>query len=516
MKLDISLFKASEMVCIESALATFAKAESRNYEMMYLDALRFIFNYDKAVETGEVGPNLEGRLDREKTFRNIEKYHGIRIETGTKKDFRIVLKEKIYEQRKPIVFFIEGEYLEDYQKNHGNYFLVTGYEEDYCYCYNIHLSEEMTTLSFEVLRKAQEGGGLQYIIYDVVDEEAKSITLDDVIDEMNKSEYSDYIKTEENMLQFAECIRARLDLNKEAEADEDFYYVPIFLNMVDVMRGRMLFSGMFEYLYTLTGDKKADILSYHFSTIGRNWRKAWAKLQKILFMHLPVDNKRYKKSIDTVAEMIEEAAHYERYVLEKTLNRQFDFDDIGIRQLKAWGNCDKYTLEEIEISDIYNNRSFSRSSDNKEKADISGHKEYFVLSGAENIECNILGRKMILPIKYGHDDNVSCGGNTIDVDLENTKGMLFIGCAEWQDSVEEISIENEEQKLKLIFDVMDWYNYKGNIHCAWSGDIIDYEGDLDKRGIYSFLYEFPSEMNVKKIVLPNNPNVHIYKVFSVS
>ena len=517
MKLDISLVKIPEMICIESAIATFANYRSRNYEMMYLDALKFSFDYEEAKRTGNVGNNINAFLDQEETLKNAYKFHGISGKQGNKKNYIEVLKDEIDKNNRPVVFIIDLKYLEGAQPDSGNYFLITGYDENYCYCYNIHSSDEsITTLSHKVIQKAQAKGGLQYITFDDAGSEEKNISLETVLDYLRTSNISNYQRVYEQMIQYADSVRTILDLNKEAEVDENFYYVPIFLNTIDVLRARKLFAGMFSYLFSITNDKRADVLAYHFSTIGRNWRKIWAKMQKLLFKHVSKESSQYRETVDNVAKMIEDVAEYERYIVEKMYNSEFDFDDIGIRQLKSWKNEKDYRIEEVPVSDLYNNRSFSKSVDNIENADISGHKEYFVLSESNEIKCDVLGKKISIPIVFGVDDNISCGGNTINVKLKKTKGLIFIGCAEWQDSVDEIEVENDDQKIKLVFEVMDWYNYKGSIHCAWSGDAIDHLGNLSTRGIYSFVYEFPTEMNINTIVLPDNPNVHIYKIFSVN
>ena len=58
MLLDVELIKEINMFCIESAAASIAVFLKRDYEMMYLDMYDFTFQYEKAIQTGDIGNNL--------------------------------------------------------------------------------------------------------------------------------------------------------------------------------------------------------------------------------------------------------------------------------------------------------------------------------------------------------------------------------------------------------------------------------------------------------------------------
>ncbi len=513
MILNIPLIKLSEMFCEEAASASIATWLNRNYEMMYVDALRFKFDYDAAVKTGFIGDKLFSGLDISEMYKNLEFYHGITARLANDIDYFKVV-EILEEKKSPVGLGIPARYCDFSQTEQSLYLLLVGYDEGCFYCYDIHSGEpDVKRLPFSSVAKAQENGDALYVVYEVNETKDRNLSLHTFVEHFKPWHYTNNYDIKKQMLLLAECIKSFMDISVETAGYANYFDAPIFLGIVNVMRSRKLMSNMFQYVYSVTGDQNADIIAYYLADISRAWKKIWAMLQKLYLKKYQKGDKEYFDAVGVIVEAIENVATYEENITNQILAEEFDFGDIGIRQMVKWNDDSMVLFEEIDINHFYNNKSFSSSRDNAEGADISGNGEFFVLSCVNEIELNVLKKKIRLPIRLGECDNISCGGEVIVADGKKCKGLAVIACAEWQDCMSEIIVEAGDKKTKLIFEVPDWYNYRGSIYCSWIGNAIDFQGNEEKRGIFSFVYELPMETEIEKIYLPQNPNIHVYKIY---
>lgn len=516
MLLDMKLIKTEEMFCFESSAATIATWLNRNYEMMYSKMLGFNFLYINTENT--IGTNINCGYSDKDIYEMLEKYHGIRTEFNSYEE-KIPISQVIMnelEKHMPVAISLDEVHCPwvkfiDISKR---YILIIGYEDNYFSCYDVHEgTSNIKRLPFSIVDIFFPQDNEYYITYKVISEENKNITTDSLIEIFKKS---DYVKknTFEEMMYLADCIENKLDFAHEELSIKNPYFMPIFLNLTHILRARKLMSYSFDYIYKITNDPIAHKLSVEFMTLGGDWKLIWLMLQKSYNIEDNLKSKKEKnKSIFIkVADKLRKLAYKEFEYIGNLCNGTLDNN----YEYQTFNNniTDKF-VDNIYDLDIYkycNNKAFSSTIDNKERADFTGHNEFFLMDKLI-YDINFLVHG--IPIKFkinNQNDNISCIGQTITLLPGKYKRILITGCAEWGSGEGYINVVfNDNYVKKLVLNMQDWYYIDDNYN-IWIGNAIDYTGSLCKRALFSYLYTLDVARVSEKLLLPDNQNIHIFSI----
>lgn len=522
MNYNIELIKTQEMFCRESAAASVARWKNKNYEMMYLNVLGFQFDYQGASNdvNKQIGPYISAGYSDEDMFEPLKKYHGVEVLRHERLISQCTAEELLEEIKSniPVGVSYRHPYCDWSKQKDKTYLLITGYDDESLHCLDVHASDpETKRLSVQNFKRYfVEQKKVRYETYKILPYEVKNVTMNEFIEELNQSEYVKK-NTLENMMQFADFMEANLDFITEEKGYDNWYFIPLFLNITHILRARRLLSKTLDYIYSLTHDDIAFGASIEFSELSAKWKVNWALLQKLEVTRYQKDNPRFQKMISQFAQNIRELAMYENNFVTQLRTNQYH-PNIRIRAEKTFSQINSQSqIEEIDISRFYNNCAFASSESNEQNADISGMHEFFVLEKNSDKVIYLLGsQEKTRLINYGNMDNVSCNNQIIEIQPIECRRLIVVGCSEWKDGNDQLKVVLADNLTKdIIIDIMDWYHYRNNPNCVWSGNAVDFKGDCVKRGLYGFEYELQEKCMIKKIILPNDRHIHIFNIYAI-
>lgn len=519
MRIKLPMEKTEPMFCAESAAASIAKWMNHHYELMFVDMLGFDFDYEAALKDGVMGKNLTIGFTVRQILDNLEKYHGIKVKATFVNSENVIsfLKECI-DRNMPIGMSYSEEYCDWTNGTEESYLLLYGYEEEHFLCYDMHTYEKIEwALSFKnMVDFVQSMKEARCETYYLEREERKDVSVDTIIERINECRYCTDEMLEKR-LQMADYIEHQIDIQREVKGYEDIVFnAPLFLNITHILRGRKLLASSFEYIYNITRDRSALECSFVFNKFGNRWKKIWSRLQITYFRYTDSKSVPCKKKLKSISDELRVLVNEEYQYVMDLCNHRIDGNNNFI-MISESEDLAGSQINELDISGYLNNRAFARSIENKEQADISGCGEYFYIGDlSDTITVNVYNQPVSIELFKEGGDNISCQEQTIEVDAAKCKKILFVGCAEWGEVVEKVTLTFENGKeIEVICYIADWYNQFSS-KCIWSGDMKDVNGEKGKRSLFGYVYDWTEEMKLTSIQLPKNKNMHIFKILLIN
>ena len=259
---------------------------------------------------------------------------------------------------------------------------------------------------------------------------------------------------------------------------------------------------IFKLLYlNINNDKLSNEVKEIEEKIKLNNKNVISKFIKNTLKKVPIDEKKKKEMIDQIKES---------NILLKEV----------IQKVSLINNKSLYMYTFIDIKDYYNCKAFEECISDDSIADITGEGTHYLF---KNIPANKIWKKMNYEFIYKYApsecDNISCKGQTINVDFELTfSSISILGCSEYGSYNEEIIIDYFDRDLYSFFaDFSDFYQhpiYGENIF--WSGMALDRKNgktivhNFNAR-LFSKRYKIPKG-RIKSIKLPQKKNIHIFAI----
>lgn len=166
-------------------------------------------------------------------------------------------------------------------------------------------------------------------------------------------------------------------------------------------------------------------------------------------------------------------------------------------------NAKKYY--KVSLEDKYNNKGFCYDEKLRTYEDLTGVGEYFVIK--EKVVKNLDIFSYNLHNKY---DNIICEGQEILINNEyETSEAYFLACAEWGAVDERLIIIGDKESQSITLHIQDLSQVNEGTP-FFLGKTYDIRGNIVQENAAVFLYKISyNKTCVKKIVLPNCPNLHI-------
>ena len=500
--MDLKLIKNSSMFCDESAYASVANWFGRHYEMMFVNLLGFGF-----VNEGDVlGINIKHGYNKKDSIELLAKYHGIQVVTDYARmcDIQDILVNEI-DNNTPVLLLMDTMKC-DWIKNKNRkfaYLFIIGYEEDYFSCYDIHSNDaSVKMLSRKDWETERE---LEYRSFKIISNENKNIGLNDIkecIDNnplINDDMYN-------QMMDFADSIETKLNFRHEENGTKDINSMPIFNNLMHILRARKLVAMTFNMAAEYTESLICKQYEQAFTELGGDWN-----LVRNMLVKLYLFNKEDKKLLKYIAEKIRSIAEAEKNIFKCLKGEDnFKYMDFIIADTKV--ERQKYLREQnLDIRKYFNNKAFENESDIK--ADFTGHNEYFLSNQNENTE-HIYYNDLCFDINRDYD-NITCEGQEIEVNSEYIYNqILILGSSEWGEGYGYMEVVfSDDTEKRLLINFSDWFYSKlGDSSIAWCGKAIDSFGNEVDRAIFCMRFSFDNKQKITKLKLPNVKNIHIFGI----
>lgn len=501
MLMDLKLVKNSSMFCDESAYASVANWVNRHFEMMFVNLLGFEF-----VDEGEIlGVNIKHGYNKKDSIDLLAKYHGILVNINRAR-MNAIQEVLINELNNNMpVLLLMNTFKCEWIKNKNRkfaYLLITGFDEEYFYCYDIHSNDaSIKKLSRENWEDDIE---LEYRSFEIISED-KKINLDDIKEcILNNPLIND--NSIKGMLEFADCIENKINFRHEEMGEKDINNMPIFNNLMHILRSRKLAATAFglsaEYNNCLMSKKYEQALI----ELGGDWN-----LVRNMLVKLYLFNKEDNKLLKYIAEKIRSIAKREE-ILFKCIKGEgnFVYSDFLVADIVV--EKQKYLREyNLDIRSLYNNKAFE--SDSAIKADFTGHNEYFIKESEEGIK-QIYYKDLCFDINEDYD-NVTCENQEIEVNSDfSYNQILILGSSEWGEGYGYMDVfYADESKERLLINFSDWFYAKlDDSSIALRGKIIDSFGNEAQRAIFCMRFTLENDKKITKLQLPNVKNIHIFGI----
>lgn len=323
------------------------------------------------------------------------------------------------------------------------------------------------------------------------------------------------------MVMLAEDIDQSLDFKVETKKTKGHYNDSMLhVAIKSLVQGRGKFSKLLKYFYVVHSIELFNILSNKMNTVVTRWNKVQHMLVKASFM--PEFTKIKEKIVDEILQLADyELTIHKRIVDNLQISRTDFFKDLQKIEEAAVSSY----LECVDISMLFNNKSFGSISEDCDANIVSDPmlpKAYFCKQEAPSNE-NIKIDNMLFKFPETWDslaDNISCKGQEICMPPYVINNIMFLGCAEWGDYTEELTLFfDDDSSKKLVVRFTDWYknpSFGEKIALKHKAVNTSHNGilEIDKYERYLFAksYSIPLAKKIKKIKLPICPNIHIYAV----
>ena len=312
----------------------------------------------------------------------------------------------------------------------------------------------------------------------------------------------------DKMKRFAYFIRNNLDMEKEekysllgVEALSAPTHIEGVKKIRDIARMRNLYAITLEYY----AERKTEVipLANYFRIAASNWQNIVSLLVKASYL------KEYKGLEERVAKLIIKCADYELDIINYmvALEKKIEFNYC---EKKDIGVFDKGKKIELDIKHFYNNRAFALTELNKEDANIDGMGSFLLKSQKE------YRSEIIKDRKY---DNIVCCEQKIVID-EQIKKIFIVGTCDSGAYYGNLGIFYDDGILEnKLIGFGEWRFEKCELgeKVVWKGERVCFGKLCIEEQGYIFEYKLDDFRNVKikKIMLPKNKHIHIFKIFFI-
>ncbi len=506
MILDVQLIKNESIYCKESALATVANWLNRDYRMIFRAMIGFDYTEKNNVINKKVGERIVSGVSMFDIERALQYYHGIAIENKMTDKIDDIIVDQI-EKKMPVLTYVQPTVCDWISETEGIvFFLVIGYDASFFYGFDLHSdSSSVKKILIGDMNKCYVGTN-EVQIYKVVGDE-RIVSFEDIKESMR--EYYDVDNTEKKIIKLAEDLREGYIEEFTGEAGEEFIDLPLFANLVDIVRGKKLFAETCRYIYEKTDDEFIKYIGDIYIDIGEQWNNVWKELVKFYILN---DGEADISSIDEMmcelVECLKNVASEEKLLVENVFGEAVIKNQI-IRVSDKIAEDIGFKYLDVDLLDFFDNKAFY-DSESGIHADLTGNCEYFkenILSSNRKIHIG----KTEFSIGVGYD-NFLCNNQIIYIEPGFYKKIYVLGCAEWGSGCGKVLVGSEHYVNTLWLEMQDWFYCKMDRINEWSGKAIDYEQNEVERGLFCLDYELNEQEEISWIKFPNVNNIHIFGI----
>ena len=325
----------------------------------------------------------------------------------------------------------------------------------------------------------------------------------------------------DEMVMLAEDIDKSLDFKAETNKTKGYYNESkLHAAIRNLIQGRGKFSRLLKYFYVVHGIELFNILSNQMNTAATKWNKVQHMLVKASFMP------EFTKIKENISNEILQLADYELTIYKRIVDTlEISENNFSKDLQKIEEAAVSLYLECLDISVLFNNKSFggiSEECDANIVSDTILPKAYFYNQKAPSNETIKLDNMIFKFPETGDGiaDNISCKGQEIYMPPYAINNIMLLGCAEWGDFTEELTLFFDDgSSKKLVVSFTDWYknpSFGEKIALKHKAVYTSHNGilEIDKYERYLFAksYSIPFAKKIMKIKLPICPNIHIYAV----
>ncbi|UOE58260.1 hypothetical protein HPB58_12925 [Priestia filamentosa] len=313
MNLDIPPIKDELHNCLESQVCTVSSWWKRDFTLMFAEYWGFSFENNNQRRIGECINPVLGQF-----WEPLEKYHGIHLHLlkGFNTNNLIPLLKRELSLGIPVLVSMDSYWIpwepgfQKYSIMHT--FLLTGLNEEdkVFYCTDGNIGKRHVELEFQYAQK----GSLNPIAKFEIIERFDSL-IDWTIIIRNSISRLDFYNSSQGIHEFANHIEQGIDFELELQGFEGVWWrAPLYLNLRDVIRGRLLFSRTLSYLSNRNNVSELEEWGQSLEKVANQWEIVRGILVKSIVMNDP------QKTIKRASDRLHQIAFEEKALAKQMKN----------------------------------------------------------------------------------------------------------------------------------------------------------------------------------------------------
>jgi len=401
-----------------------------------------------------------------------------------------------------------------YQRVNGvHYCLAIGIDEDN----NFYCLDPALNLSVSALKYNDFINGCKYCIkYDFVKNDRTYDYLKILNESIEKLNSSNFLK---RIRDFAYEFKDKFDFSVEYQNfNIDVWYVLIDRNLRLIAAGRTLYSVFLDLVSEKFQSEKVSAIKIELQMVASKWNKIRGVLTKSYYSGY---NERVKEKVyNALIEVSNIQEDLVNRLYQCCHDNQFNKNENILPITKVIDNFDNSEIIALELENFVSNKAFAISEFDSFKANLTGSGLFFISNGLENQHSiQVEEMNFRLPKLNNQYDNISCSGEVIAVEKSIYYSIMFLGCSEHGDFIEEVIIQYENgETLKIPISFSDcWRKPLFNESIAWSGPggrwtNDEFEPHTNIQRIFAREEIIREQKLIESIKLPECPNMHIFAI----
>ncbi|MCI9541781.1 MAG: hypothetical protein HFG39_12160 [Lachnospiraceae bacterium] len=509
----------NSIYCLDDCIATIAHKENLDYQLIYLDMHKITYDYKVALKNNKVISGLCSTKQEDNTYVYLQKYHGIMIKDYfelTKDEVLIKIENELANGKCVLVrldsYYCDWDVL--YQKEHTKHLgLCIGLDIDNVILCDPFYGLNNIKMNIQAFIDANHG---RISTYDIkigsskLDEFCKNKILSTCFE----SQIFEYRLNSISKIAcaYGEIFKFETEYNDFDEALESFDAI------LDILIRTSKFYNLLKYLKPVDGNIQAIM-----NEVIGSWVVVKNTLFKGFFKHKDDTGIKLKKRILEILE--NEKKIYNYYCQGEACRVDNIIGDNILSELKYKSlEIGKSVLfDSIDISKLLNNNSFGDYRNDRCEADFTGLNEFLQVNGNESyLQINDTIKVKTYICSNNMCDNVVCEGQKIEIYKDKLYSRIgFIAVSEFGESIDVIKViydDGKQQKLHIkISDVNNEPLFEEKT--IWRG--VTYQkvnnGNmsirLENAHLYWVEYRINNDNSIKRIILPECSNLHIYGIY---
>ena len=554
MKLDIRYMDRNfGMNCFESGISSYANWKKYDYEMMFLNSWKLIYEKDSDSMLLSEKINIWDFNARA----NLKKYHGIELKRYEQDDFDGIV-DKIQaeiENQRPVIAYINMKYCHwVLHEGHGfdseHYGIISGFDKEKSIFYvqdSLQKGADSVVMDLALYRKAYKDIYLFIDAHDQYnpncDEYNCNYNYKELLPELLDTIINNILNHHENrrsMFENIEMLAVDLKENLDYDAEikgyghDSYHEAGLFSKFAQIAMSREKFSKVLLFLGEKTDNQGLIELHKKIYKAGRQWGVVKIILQKLFFTRQKEQEilddiyKRIMNINDMEKDLLNDLIKIRdgRYISKAAKNPVNTKDPAKLLKNDVFRNKATFI---VALEQYYDHCTFSKVRD---KTDIEiGSGIYYKYESEKEIEdnqyINLLGKNKILKNLYNEkNDNMICDGQIINIDdgvINIKKGVFdkiilfgFSAIGPLESSISVIYDDNAEIEHPIHFSL-----YCGkpvyNNELVWSGECLDNSivkdgnrGICYEAGIFSCEVRLAYNESLKAVRLSDHNAIHIF------
>lgn len=498
--LNIEVKKSIHNNCYDDIFQTIAESRNIEFEIMYAKSWGLRFDSESKILNSNRG-------DKEKL---LYEYQGLKIErfpVKDTKDYSEIIRKEI-EEEKVVAIIGDAFYLhwvsDVYEKYHTDHvFLIIGYEDDKYIVTDAQFAKPYTLLDSEKMEKC-----IRTLMRFNFEKPQKQIDFEHIIESaFLKNDFNNTLL--EDLSKFIDYVARDFDIDEEIRRNNGFLEQSLIFTEIDNLgMGRYQFSEFLRYYYRKSGNERILYLSEHFKFLGSEWKAITGLMLKYRYVK---ENKKERIKL-----LIQNKFKTIQLCEEEVFNLFKGNKEIAIKNVFSAESIANELKEDLDIQHLFNSKAFVI--ENEYNSACFSEPNRFFISDTTNINLDVLKNNNSYLDLSGINDNLTCESQIIDIP-KDSEGIILIGASEYNkftDYIKLIDVNGTTIDRKIAFQTWLAQSMESDDTVVWSGEI----GTISKMDIVKFpiqgnLYSQTINFNafpVEKIVLPYNPNIHIFAI----